>query len=94
MGWVSSTADLLRKIDKLLGIEAKHSAAIETLRERVAKLERDREILIIETRAAAAQAASASASLHVADLARRLGALEERMRSDPPPSPRQRLPKP
>ncbi len=94
MGWVSSTADLLRKIDKLLGIEAKHSAAIETLRERVAKLERDREILIIETRAAAAQAASASASLHVADLARRLGGLEERMRSDPPPSPRQRLPKP
>ena len=93
MGWVSSTADLLRKIDKLLGIEAKHSAAIETLRERVAKLERDREILILEARSAASQAASASASLHVADLARRLGALEERMRPDPPLTPRRRLPK-
>ena len=41
-------------------------------------------ILIAEAKGAAATAGSAAASLHVADMSRRLGVLEERTRRDAP----------
>jgi hypothetical protein len=77
---------MLRNIDRFVQIERKHSAAIADLQARMVKLEASRDTMIVEARAAASVAASAAASLHVADLARRLGILEERSRpADGPP---------
>jgi type IV pilus biogenesis protein CpaD/CtpE len=86
-----------RTIDRLLTLETKHTALIEAqakeiqaLKDRVTKLEAREEILIAEARGAAAAAASAVASQHVADIARRVGALDERtrqLRSLPAPDP-------
>lgn len=90
MAWGAGAFNLLRKLDKLLTVEARHSRAIEALQDKVAKLEQERELLIVEMRSAAAQAASAAASQHIADISRRLGALEERLRPDPSPPPRRR----
>jgi hypothetical protein len=88
---------LARTIDRLLALEAKHTALIDAqaneiqaLKDRVTKLEAREEILIAEARGAAAAAASAVASQHVADIARRVGTLDERtrhLRSLPAPDP-------
>ncbi len=53
---------------------------IQDLRDRITKLEAREEILIAEAKGAAAAAASAVASQHVAALAREIGALDERTR--------------
>jgi hypothetical protein len=85
--------DALRAVDRLLRLETKLTAVIEaqakeiqTLKGRVAKLEAREEVLIAEAKGAAA--ASAVASQHVADIARHVGAIEERTRQlgKPPPS--------
>jgi len=52
---------------------------IQVLKDRVARLEARDEILIAEAKGAAA--ASAVASQHIADLARRVGAMDERTRN-------------
>jgi type IV pilus biogenesis protein CpaD/CtpE len=84
----------VRTIDRLLTLETKHTALIEaqakeiqSLKDRVTRLEAREEVLIAEARGAAAIAASAAASHHVADLARRVGALDERTRRLPSPDP-------
>jgi type IV pilus biogenesis protein CpaD/CtpE len=76
-----------RTIDRLLSLEKKHTDLIEAqakeiqaLKDRVTKLEAREEILIAEAKGAAAAAASAVASHHVADLARQMGAMDERTR--------------
>jgi type IV pilus biogenesis protein CpaD/CtpE len=76
-----------RTVDRLMTLEAKHTALFEAqakeiqgLKDRMTKLEAREEILIAEARGAAYAAASAAASQHVADVARQVGALDERTR--------------
>jgi len=75
----------LRSLDRLLTLETKHGAAIERLageidklKDRVTRLETREEVVITEAKAAAGVAASGVAMHSVADLARRIGTLEER----------------
>jgi predicted RNase H-like nuclease (RuvC/YqgF family) len=70
-----------RTIDRLLNLETKHTSLIEAqareiqqLKDRVTRLEAREEILIAEAKAAAA------ASQHIAELARHVGAMDERTR--------------
>lgn len=77
----------VRAVDRLLGLEAKHTALLEAqaqeiqaLKDRIARLEAREEILVAEAKGAAAAAASAIASQHVAELARHVGAIDERTR--------------
>jgi hypothetical protein len=77
----------VRAIDRFLQLGEKHTALLEAqakeiqdLKDRVTKLEAREEILIAEAKGAASAAASVVASHHVADLARHVGALDERMR--------------
>ncbi len=91
MAWFSTALDLLRKVDRLLTIEAKHADAIENLQERISKLEADRALLIAEANASASAAASAMAGHHMADIARRVGILEERTRDKSPSARKRRL---
>jgi hypothetical protein len=85
----------LRAVDRLLQLETKLPAIIEAqakeiqaLKDRVTKLETREEVLIATVKGAAAAAASAVASQHVADIARQVGAIDERTRQlgkFPPP---------
>jgi hypothetical protein len=70
------------------------AAEIQCLKDRLTKLEEHvgarEEILVAEAKGAAAAVASVAASQHVADISRRLGAMEERLRGSgaarlPPP---------
>ena len=77
----------VRAVDRPLGLEAKHTALLEAqaqeiqaLKDRIARLEAREEILVAEAKGAAAAAASAIASQHVAELARHVGAIDERTR--------------
>lgn len=92
MGWFGGLLDLLRTVDGLLQAERKHAAAIDDLRERIAKLKTERRVLVAEVKAAAASATSVAASQHVADIARRHGALEPQVGRPADPAPRRRLP--
>ncbi|HJS86227.1 MAG TPA: hypothetical protein VJ779_12280 [Acetobacteraceae bacterium] len=72
-------------MDRLFGQEASFSALIEAqakeiqaLKDRVARLEAREEVLIAEAKGAAATAASAVTSQHVASLAREIGVIDER----------------
>lgn len=78
-----------RAIDSVFQLEKKHTALLEAqakeiqdLKDRVTKLEAREEILIAEAKGAAAAAAGAV----VAQLAREIGALDERTRRLAPPS--------
>ena len=79
MGWFNGVLDLIRAIDGLMRVEDKHGALIENLKNRVLHLEAREVVLIAEAKAAASAAASAVSAQHVADLARRLGVLEEQV---------------
>jgi len=85
---------LLRKIDSLLLLEAKHgealrtlSAEVDRLKGRVASLEAREDVLVARSQGAAAAAAATVSANAVSDLARRIGMLEERSRHPrlPPP---------
>ena len=80
MGWFSGARDLIRAIDGLMQVEHKHGALIENLKNRVLHLEARETALVAEAKAAASAAASAVSAQHIADLARRLGVLEEQVR--------------
>ena len=74
---------LVRRIDRLAGLEERHQQAIDGLREdltvlqaRVMRLESREHVVVAEAKAAAGIAASVAASAHVADLARRIGVLK------------------
>jgi hypothetical protein len=75
-------------VDRLLDLEKKLTAVIEAqakeiqdLKDRATRLEGREEVVIAETKAAAGIAASAVASQHVAELARQVGAIDERTRN-------------
>ncbi len=80
MGWFNGVRDLIRAIDGLMRVEDKHGALIENLKNRVLHLDAREAVLVAEAKAAASAAASAVSAQHIADLARRLGVLEEQMR--------------
>jgi len=82
-----SLTDLLRKLDRLLSLEANHGAALRdlagdimALRDRVAALEAREDVLVARAQGAAAAAAATTAATSLSDLARRIGVLEERSR--------------
>ena len=82
---VPNIIELLRSVDRLLGLEAKHGKAIErierdieSLKERVARLEIREEVTIAEAKSAASAAATQVAIASVSDISRRIGRLEER----------------
>jgi hypothetical protein len=91
MGWFARLLGLLRTIDRLMSLEREQATALEALKERVARLEAREPVLIAEAKAVSATAASAAATQHVGDLARRLGVLEEQVRQMIQGSPRKRL---
>jgi hypothetical protein len=79
---------LFRKLVSLMQLETKHGASIRRLEadvvrlyERVTCLEGRDAVLIAEATSAVASAASVTTSSTVADLARRIGVLEERTRT-------------
>lgn len=83
MSWLG----LVRTVDRLLELEAKHGRLIEAqskrlddLADRINKLEAREQVLIAEAKGAAGSAASMVASQHVSDLARHVGGLDERVR--------------
>jgi hypothetical protein len=90
MAWLPSPRllwDLAKKVDSLLALEAKQSAAmsamqaqLDELYQRMNHLEAREEIVLAKAEGASRAAAMASATAAVADIARRLGALEERGR--------------
>jgi hypothetical protein len=80
MSWLSGLRDLFRIVDGLMVVEQRHSAALEDLADRIARLEAREPLLIAEAKMASATAASVAATQHVGDLARRLGILEEQVR--------------
>ena len=76
-----------RRLDRLFELEAKHGRLIEAQAERIqalqdqlnrlqARVEAREDILVAEAKGAAGSVASQ----HVADISRRLGAMEERVR--------------
>jgi len=82
---VGNFIELLRSVDRLLNLEAKHGKAIEKLeveidelKNRVTRLETREEIVIVEAKDAARTAATQVAITSVSDMARRIGRLEER----------------
>lgn len=89
-----SLVSFLRKLDGLIQLEAKHGQAIARieaelvqLKDRVTRLETRDDVLIAEAKGAASTAATVAATGAIADLARRIGAMEERnrIRTLPPP---------
>lgn len=91
MAWIGAIFELVRKVDRVLADEASSRKVLDSLRERVSKLENERALLMVEAKTAAALAASVMAGHHIADLARRVGVLEERSRGPSKPSSRRRL---
>lgn len=81
MSWFGTLIDFLRTIDRLTEIDRKHGGMINESTARVAELEASDAGLVTESRAAASSAASTVASMHIAELARRQGALEERAKA-------------
>jgi hypothetical protein len=82
--------DGVRTLDRLFQLEKKHGAILEaqaadiqSLKDRLTALEQHvkarEDILVAEAKGAAAATASVIASQHVADIARRLGGMEERL---------------
>jgi len=91
MSWLSGLRDLFRTIDGPLQVEQKRGAAIEDLKARVGRLESGEQVPVADAKAAASAAASAVAAQHIGELARRLGVMEEQLRSRRSPGHRRRL---
>jgi hypothetical protein len=82
-----------RRLDRLFELENKHGALIEAqavqiqalqdvLNKLEARIDTREETLVAEAKAAAGAVASMVASQHVAEISRRLGAMEERTRAN------------
>jgi uncharacterized protein with PIN domain len=76
MAWLGGVLSALRTIDPLMQIERKHGELISALSDRLQRIEAREEIVTAEAKAAAATAASAVASQHIGEVARRLGSIE------------------
>jgi hypothetical protein len=92
---------VLRKLEALLDLEDKHGRAIaglqdqiDTLADRVTRLETRDEVLIAKAEAAAGMTAMGAATAAMSDLSRRVGGLETRAQIADAPEATQRLPKP
>jgi hypothetical protein len=93
---------LAKTVDRLLSSEKRNSESfaevarrLDAIETRLTNLEAREERMVTEARAAAATVASVAASAHVAELARAVGALEERVRqmgSPALPAPTRRKP--
>ena len=81
MSWFGTLVDFLRTIDRLTEIDRKHGGLLKDLVARVGKLEAADAATVTEARLTASVAGSAAASIHIAELARRQGALEERVKA-------------
>ena len=82
---LSDLVNLFRSVDRLLSLEltykeafAKLTGELDDLRARVIRLESREDVIIEKARGAASAAASQVAMASVADIARRIGRLEER----------------
>jgi hypothetical protein len=82
---IADIPKFLRDLDRLLHLEDKHGTAIDRLaheiadlKSRIIRLENREDIIIAEAKGAAHAAASQVAMTSLADLARRVGGLEER----------------
>ena len=83
---------LVRKIDRLAGLEDRHDKASNSLREdieglnaRVTRLEAREDIVVAEAKAAAGTAAGIAASGYMSDIARRVGVIEALLGQCGPP---------
>jgi hypothetical protein len=79
--------EVLRKLDRLMSLDVVLRESVErltsdiaALSNRVTRLEAREGVLIAEAKGAAAAAAGATTAANMADLARRVGVLEERSR--------------
>lgn len=88
MSTLSTTLEILRRAERLLGVEARHDKLIEAhakklqeLGDRITGLESRLEMAIAEARSAASVAASSAVTQNLVEIARSLGALEERVRT-------------
>ena len=82
---VGDFVSALRSMDRLLSLEEKHGRAIEKLaaeldglKARITRLEAREDLIVTEAKAASSAAASQVAMISFSDIARRIGALEER----------------
>ncbi len=82
---LSDVLKAIRAVDQLLALDEKYrkafekiTADIDGLKDRVMRLETREEVVIEKARAAASTAATQVAIASVADIARRIGRLEER----------------
>ena len=94
---LSDAVGVLPKLDRLRQLEETHGNAIRRLSEevtalkhRVTRREFREEVLIARAEGAAAKAAFVAGTVTIADLARSLGALEERSRARLALAPRER----
>jgi predicted nucleic acid-binding Zn-ribbon protein len=78
---------LAKALDRLVSLETRTNEAfaetnlrLTRIEERLTRIEADRDRMVTEAKAAASTAASVAASAHLADLARSMGGLEERVR--------------
>ncbi|WP_426959262.1 hypothetical protein [Muricoccus radiodurans] len=86
-GTIGNLLKLVRSVDRAFEVQEKHGAAIQkltdgiaALEKRVTALEMREEVVIARCEGAAAASATSAAAVAMADLARRLGAMEERGR--------------
>ncbi|MFT8247127.1 hypothetical protein [Roseomonas sp. BN140053] len=91
---------IAQRVDRAFEVQEKHGKALERLTDQIAEMQRRldalelrEEVVIAKAQGAAAAAATSAAAVSMADLARRLGAMEERGRMATSPQPQQ-LPPP
>jgi type IV pilus biogenesis protein CpaD/CtpE len=84
---LSTALEVLRRAERLLSVEARHDKLLEAhgkklqeLADQITKLESRLEIVIAEAKGAAGAAASSVVTQNLVEIARSLGALEERVR--------------
>ena len=87
MSALSTAIEVLRRAERLLSVEARHDKLLEAhgkklqdLADRITALEGRLEIVVAEARGAAGAAASSAVTQNLVEIARSLGALEERVR--------------
>jgi hypothetical protein len=92
---VTTLWQLVNRVERLLELEDGIAKSLKAIDERLAEMDRriarveaDQRAVIAEARGAAAATGSAAAAHAVTDLARRIGALEERSRITAPAAPR------
>jgi hypothetical protein len=85
---LSTAVEVLRRAERLLSVEARHDKLLEAhgkklqdLADRITALEGRLEIVVAEAKGTAGAAASSAVMQNLVEIARSLGALEERVRA-------------